>query len=66
MVLDGTFIYDRDQFSFEKPVITVQFEAKHYSLSGISIDSLIIQNVDYSPARGVRSTVRANHFQIRT
>uniref|UniRef100_A0A0A9VX20 AP-3 complex subunit mu-2 n=1 Tax=Lygus hesperus TaxID=30085 RepID=A0A0A9VX20_LYGHE len=66
MILEGSFIYDTNHFSFERPVITVQFEAKHYSISNVTIDGLVIQNVTYSPARGIRSTVRVNNFQIRT
>jgi len=42
------------------------FTVRNVSLSGLKIEDLSISNVKYSPYKGVRSTLKAGKFQIRT
>jgi len=48
------------------PTVLLEFRVNLYSVSGLKVDSLAVQNVDYKPYKGVRCITRAGKFQVRT
>ena len=43
----------------------VGFTVKSYSSSGLKVASLRVENEEYQPYKGVRSTTRAGAFEVR-
>ena len=45
--------------------IFVSFKVSMYSSSGLKVASLRVENEEYQPYKGVRSTTRAGTFEVR-
>lgn len=50
----------------ERPSVTLSWKMAGVALSGLRIDSLVVQSEKYRPYKCIRSMTRAGCFEIRT
>ena len=48
------------------PVVNVEWMVEGWAVSGLDVDSLSLQNVAYSPFKGVKCLSRSGKFEVRT
>ncbi|EQC27242.1 hypothetical protein SDRG_14958 [Saprolegnia diclina VS20] len=50
----------------EKPIVLLGFKVPMTTVSGLTVETLVLSNERYKPYKGVRTLTKAGRFQIRT
>mmetsp|Transcript_3552 Transcript_3552/g.4828 ORF Transcript_3552/g.4828 Transcript_3552/m.4828 type:complete len:419 (-) Transcript_3552:244-1500(-) len=64
-VLEGSVLFPNGFKPTYRPTLVLQFNAKSWNTSGLSVEGLDVVDVKYKPFRGVRTATRAGKFHIR-
>ncbi|OQR89633.1 P-3 complex subunit mu [Achlya hypogyna] len=62
----GAAIPESSNSMDEKPIVLLGFKVPMTTVSGLTVETLVLSNERYKPYKGVRTLSKAGRFQIRT
>merc|ERR1712113_183220 len=65
-LLDGSVSLPSQYKRESRPSVKADFFIKQYSASGLKVETLAVNKVNYKPFKGVRSNTRAGSYRFRT